>query len=43
MQVNPFHPLFAAELVGATLRPDQIERWHAAVEAWFDAHPEADG
>jgi hypothetical protein len=24
----------------STLRPEQVERWHQAVEAWFDSHPD---
>jgi hypothetical protein len=25
-----------------TLSPDQVDRWNAAVDAWFTAHPEAE-
>jgi hypothetical protein len=26
-----------------TLRPDQVERWDAAIEEWFAVHPDDDG
>ena len=27
----------------ATLSPEQVARWHAAVEGWYDANPELGG
>ena len=26
----------------ATLTPGQVERWHTALDGWFETHPDAD-